>query len=140
MIVLDTNVVSEPLKPAPDHSVLRWLDAQEPRTLYLTTITVAELLSGVETLPRGRRRTALERAMQTEVLPLFQDRILSLDLAAAHIFAATHAQAQAQGNPISFADCAIAAIARTHGHILATRNVRDFRGTGVALIDPWAQP
>ena len=137
MIVLDTNVVSEPLKPRPSPTVLGWLDAQEPQTLYITSVTLAELLSGVAALPAGRRRNALERAMTDQVLALFGPRVLPFDTRAAQAFAKNHASAQSQGNPIGFADCAIASIASAHGYALATRNTRDFKGVEVALIDPW---
>lgn len=137
MIILDTNVVSEPLRPAPDQTVVDWLNAQEAETLYLTTVSIAELLAGVETLPAGRRRTALRRALAEELMPLFKSRILPFDTNAAEAFAQVHARARAKGNAISFADCAIASIARAHGFIVATRNVRDFRGTGVEILNPW---
>ncbi|MBC7609062.1 MAG: type II toxin-antitoxin system VapC family toxin [Polaromonas sp.] len=137
MIILDTNVVSEPLKPSPEPAVLAWLDRQAPETLYLTTINLAELLAGIEVLPQGRRRTELQQALTTKVMPLFEGRILSFDKKAAEAFARINASAQALGNPISFADGAIAAIASAQGFILATRNVSDFKSTGVEMIDPW---
>jgi len=138
MIVLDTNVVSEPLKSEPNAAVLDWLNAQEPQTLYLTTVNLAELLAGVEVLPAGRRRDALAQALSTQVVALFGGRVLSFDAKAADAFAKVNASAQAQGNVMGFADCAIGAIARANGFALATRNVRDFKGAGVSLIDPWA--
>ena len=138
MIVLDTNVVSEPLKPQPDATVVDWLNNQEPTTLYLTAINVAELLAGVESMPSGKRRNALQEAVTGQLLPLFAGRILPFDTRAAEVFARANASAQAAGNPVSFADGAIAAIALAHGFLLASRNVRDFRGTGVQLINPWA--
>ena len=137
MILLDTNVVSEPLRPEPNLAVRDWLDAQEPQTLYLTTINLAELLAGVEVLPAGRRRDALAHALNTQVLALFGGRVLPFDAKAAQVFAKTHASAQAQGNAMGFADCAIAAIAGAHGFAVATRNLRDFKGTGLEVIDPW---
>ena len=137
MIILDTNVMSEPLKPLPEPAVLDWLDRQSPQTLYLTTVNLAELLAGIEVLPQGRRRAELQHVLTTQVIPLFEGRILSFDEKAAEAFARIHASAQALGNPISFADGAIAAIASAQGFILATRNVRDFRSTGVELINPW---
>ena len=137
MIILDTNIVSEPLKPKPDAVVLEWLDRQTPATLYLTTINLAELWSGIETLPVGKRRAQLQHAMTTQILSLFEGRVLAFDHHAAEAFGRIHASAQAAGNPIDFADCAIAAIASTQRFILATRNARDFKGTGVALLDPW---
>ena len=137
MIVLDINVVSEALKPQPNPAVQQWLNAQEPQTLFITAINWAELLSGVAVLPAGRKREALAQAMSNQVLPLFSGRLLAFDAKAAEVFAQTHADAQAKGQPISFADCAIAAIAQTHGYALATRNVRDFAGTELQLINPW---
>ena len=137
MIILDTNVVTEPLKPAPEPAVLDWLNAQEPQTLYLTTVNLAELLAGVETLPAGRRLIELGDALAGQMMPLFEGRILAFDRQAAQAFARIIASAQAAGNPISFADGAIAAIASVHGFMLATRNARDFKGTGVEIFNPW---
>ena len=139
MIILDTNVVSEPLRAEPEPAVLAWLDAQAPATLYTTSITLADLLAGVAALPAGRRRNRLRQALSDQVLPLFEGRVLAFDAPAAHAYAQVHAGAQAAGNPISFADGAIAAIAAAHGFAVATRNVRDFKGTGVEVVDPWAQ-
>lgn len=138
MIVLDTNVLSEPLKPAPAQAVLDWLDAQVPETLYLTTVSLAELAAGVQALPAGRRRTMLRKAIAEQVLPLFSGRVLTFDERAAEAFGDVHATARKAGNAISFADCAIAAISVTHGCLLATRNGSDFRGTGLDIVDPWA--
>lgn len=137
MIVLDTNVISEPLKAAPTPAVLQWLAIQAPESLYLTTISIAEMLTGVEKLPKGKRRETLRRALTDEVFPLFAARVLPFDESAAREFSLVIAGANAKGNPISFADAAIAGIARAHGFAVATRNVRDYKGAGVALIDPW---
>ena len=137
MIIVDTNVVSEPLKPAPNQAVLDWLDQQLPETLFLTTVCLAELLAGIEALPAGRRRTKLHRALTDQMLPLFEGRILAFDKRAAEAFGRINAGAQTAGNPISFADAAIAAIVIAHGFMLATRNERDFKGTGITLINPW---
>lgn len=137
MIILDTNIVSEPLKPLPNPGVLEWLDRQVPATLYMTTINVAELLTGIEALPAGKRRAQLQRAMAGEIMPLFAGRILAFDQGAAEVFARVNAAAQAAGNSIDFADGAIAAIATIHGFSVATRNERDFKGTGVSVINPW---
>jgi toxin FitB len=137
MIVLDTNVVSEPLKPNPDPTLLDWLNRQSPGTLYLTTVNLAELLAGIERLAPGKRRTALKQALYEGVMPLFEGRILTFDTKAAEAYAKVNASAQAQGCPISFADGAIAAMAAAHGFMLATRNTRDFKGCGVELLNPW---
>lgn len=137
MIILDTNVVSEPLKPEPSAAVLAWLDAQPVGSLFLTAVSWAELLAGVAALPQGRRRTELHRALTQQVRPLFEDRVLDFDTAAAEAFATIHAAAKVAGNPIAFADGAIAAIAAAKGFTIATRNVRDFHGTGVRVLNPW---
>lgn len=137
MILLDTNVLSEPLKAAPDPQVLAWLDAQAPGTLFLSTITLAELWSGVERLPAGRRRDQLELALAQQVLPLFTDRVLDFDMQAARVFAQLMTSALAEGFTPSFADAAIAAIARARGFTVASRNVNDFRGMGVVVLNPW---
>jgi predicted nucleic acid-binding protein len=137
MIILDTNVVSEPLRPKPNPEVLDWLDRQAPETLYLTTISVAELWLGIELLPAGKRRTQLQKFMSAQVLPLFENRVLSFDEPAAAAFARIAAKSQAAGNRIDFADCAISAIALTRRFMLATRNTKDFKGAGIELINPW---
>ena len=139
MIILDTNLVSEPLKPKPDAAVLAWLDRQAPETLYLTTITLAELQAGIAILPAGKRRTALQETM-TELVSQFEGRVLSFDQDSVHAFGQVFADTQAAGNPIHFGDCAIAAITIRRGFVLATRNVRDYRGAGIELINPWNAP
>ena len=124
------------LKPVPAQAVLNWLDRQAPETLYLTAVSLAELLAGIEVLPQGRRRLELEQAVTRQILPLFEGRILSFDAKAAEVFGKARAGARAVGNTIGFADGAIAAIAAAQGFALAMRNVRDF-SAGVALINPW---
>ena len=130
MIILDTNVVSEPLRPRPDRHVLEWLDRQAPATLYLTTINIAELWAGIEVLPAGRRRTQLHNAMAKEVLPLFEGRVLTFDPDAAVAFARIFSKAQAAGNSMDFADCAIAAIATVHRFILGDAELQGLQGIG----------
>lgn len=137
MIILDTNVVSEPLKPKPDAAVLNWLDAQDPQTLYITTINLAELLAGIELMPAGRKRTVLKSALDSQIMPLFDARILQFDTKAAAAFAQINAKVQSLGAGISFAGCAIAAIAQVNNFAVATRNLRDFKSTGVLLLNPW---
>ena len=139
MIILDTNLVSEPLKPKPNAAVLAWLNRQAPETLYLTTITLAELRAGIEISPVGKRRTALQEAT-TELAAQFEGRVLSFDQDSAHAFGRVFASTQAAGNPIHFGDCAIAAITIRRGFVLATRNVRDYKGAGIELINPWNAP
>ncbi len=139
MIILDTNVVSEPLKAIPDTKVLAWLDRQAPETLYLTSITLAELQAGIEILPTGKRRKALQEAT-IELVAQFEGRVLSFDPESAHAFGRVFASTQAAGNPIHFGDCAIAAITVSRGFAFATRNVRDYKGAGMELINPWDAP
>lgn len=138
MIILDTNVISEPLKPSPDAAVLRWLDLQSPATLYVTTISQAELLAGVAALPAGKRRTELRKVIDKELVSLFADRILAFGERSAEAYAQVVTAANAAGNPIDFADAAIGAIAVEHNYILATRNVGDFKGTTVKILNPWS--
>ena len=139
MIVLDTNVVSEPLRPAPAASVLAWLDRQHPHTLYLTAITTAELFEGVGRLPAGRRRDELSAAIERRVLPLFAGRVLPFDEAAAAAFAQITGRARAAGHAISMADACIAAIARSRNFAVATRDTAPFVAAGLDVIDPWQQ-
>jgi toxin FitB len=138
LIILDTNVISEPLKPSPDAAVLRWLDLQSPATLYVTTISQAELLAGVAALPAGKRRTELRKVIDKELVSLFADRILAFGERSAEAYAQVVTAANAAGNPIDFADAAIGAIAVEHNYILATRNVGDFKGTTVKILNPWS--
>ena len=137
MTVLDTNVVSEPLRPSPAPQVLAWLDAQDPRTLFLSTVSVAELLVGAAYLPEGRRRSELEAGIANAVAQLFGDRLLPFDLAAATAFAPMMAKARAQGVPVSFADGQIAAMAATRGFAVAARDVEPSKAIGARVIDPW---
>ena len=137
MIILDTNVISEAFKPAPQPAVMKWLDAQDPDTLYITTISFAEMVAGVYKMPEGRRRSQLSDLIENKTRQTFEGRILDLDMRATEAFGPISASAFAAGNPITFADCAIAAIASAHSYILATRNVRDFKGTGIEIFNPW---
>jgi predicted nucleic acid-binding protein len=134
VIVLDTNVVSEPLRARPDPRVLDWLARQ--RDASITSITVGELLGGVHMLPRGRRRTQLLTTVEA-ALDVRAGRVLPYDAAAARIFAELRELARATGRALTVEDGMIAAICRHHDTPLATRNVRDFDGLGIELVDPW---
>ena len=136
-IVLDTNVVSELLRPAPATQVEAWLSAQDGAKVYFTTVGEAELRHGVAILPAGQRRTALTKAIEGILEEDFRDRILPYDRDAAGAYAVIAAARRAAGRPISQFDCQIAAIARAHGASVATRNTADYEGSGIALIDPW---
>ncbi len=131
-------MISEPLKSRADAAVLRWLDLQSPATLYVTTISQAELLAGVSALPAGKRRNALRKVIDKELVSLFADRILPFGERSAEAYAQVVTSANGAGNPIDFADAAIGAIAVEHDYILATRNIGDFKGTSVKLLNPWS--
>jgi predicted nucleic acid-binding protein len=137
MIVLDTNVVSELLRPAPATQVEAWLSAQDGAKVYFTAVGEAELRHCVAIPPAGQRRTALTKAIEGILEEDFRDRILPYDRDAAGAYAVIAAARRAAGRPISQFDCQIAAIARAHGASVATRNTADYEGCGIALIDPW---
>jgi predicted nucleic acid-binding protein len=137
VILLDTNVVSEPLRAAPDARVIEWIDAQPLETLFLSAITVAELRAGVALLPTGKRRTALHQSLERQVLPLFAGRVLPFDLACTLAYAALMSAARLAGLAIASADGYIAAIAVANGLTVASRDTGPFRAAGVAVIDPW---
>jgi len=132
--------VSETLKPAPSEVVLRWLAAQERLSVFVTAITQAEILYGVEVLPAGKRRHGLSAAIEEIFTKDFQGRILPFDQESAREFAKISASRKATGRPISQFDAMIAAIARVHRAALATRNTGDFEHCGVRLINPWTVP
>ena len=138
MIVLDTNVLSETLRPSPSLKVLRWLDEQSAAGVATTTITQAEMFYGLECLPAGRRRSALQQAIEKIFREEFAGRILPFDEDAARTFGSMVAARDALGRPISQFDGMIAAIARSRHASLATRDRADFEGCGVRVIDPWA--
>ena len=137
MFVIDTNVASELMRSAPASTVAAWIAERDAEELFLTAVSEAELLYGVAIMPTGRRRTMLEDSM-TRWLDLgFVERILPFDSAAARAYAEIAADRRRAGRPIGEVDCQIAAISRSRGAALVTRNVRDFEGTGVDVVDPW---
>ncbi|MBI4998886.1 MAG: type II toxin-antitoxin system VapC family toxin [Rhodocyclales bacterium] len=138
MILLDTNVVSEPLRHAPNARVIEWIDAQPVETLYLSAITVAELRAGVALLPTGKRRTGLHDNLERQVLPLFAGRIPAFDLACTQAYAELMAKARSAGLAIAAADAYIAAIAAANGFAVATRDTSPFEAAGITVINPWA--
>jgi toxin FitB len=137
VIVLDTNVLSELMRPSPAPAVERWVGAQPSSSLFTTTVTQAEILYGVALLPRGRRRKALEDAVEAMFEEDFAERVLPFDGAAAHAFAQIAADRRRAGKVIAQLDAQIAAIARARDAAIATRNVKDFEGCGAELFDPW---
>lgn len=138
MILLDTNVISELTRPAPNPSVISWLDAQITEDVYITAVTEAELRFGVAILPAGRRRERLESEVENMLREDFERRILPFDSDAARLHAEIAASRRAMGKPISYADCQLAAIARCHGAAVATRNFGDFEHCGIDVINPWS--
>ena len=137
MIVLDTNVVSELMRSAPSQSVIDWVDRQADITLYLTSLTLAEIRYGIASLPAGRRRSDLSDAFEHQIRPLFADRVLSFDEAASVEYAVLRADARSKGAAIGDADALIAAVVRVHGFQIATRDMNPFEAAGLRVIDPW---
>jgi len=136
MIVADTNVVSELMRPSPSPAVRDWVSRQAAAELYTTAITVAEVRYGLERLAGGRGKDRL-RAVADEVFAAFSDYVLPFDAAAAVHYARLARHRDEAGLPIAAFDAQIAAICRARGAVLATRNIKDFRETGVEVIDPW---
>jgi len=139
MILLDTNVISELMKPSPDARVETWLAAQLPADCFISAVTEAELRYGVEILPPGQRRQQFEAALEGMLVQDFAGRIIAFDSAAAIAYAAVAIDRRRSGRPISQFDAQIAATARSVGATLATRNVADFQGCGISVVDPWTQ-
>jgi toxin FitB len=137
MIVLDTNVLSEALRPVPEPSVLNWLADQPSASLFTTAITRGEILCGIRLLSDGKRRKGLWDAANKVFDEDFADHVLSFDGDAADMYADIAASRRIAGKPISQFDAMIAAMARSRGAILATRNVKDFESCGIELVSPW---
>lgn len=136
MIIVDTNVISELMRPSPAQMVLDWLGRRANSDLCTTAITAAEVRYGIARLSAGRRKEELLRAAD-EVFAAFPDQVLPFDVAAAHEYADIVADRERAGSPIDGFDGQIAAICRANGAELATRNTRDFESVGILLTDPW---
>ena len=136
-VLLDTNVVSELLRPSPNPTVEGWVADREAAELHFSAVGEAELRYGVALLPVGRRRDALAVAIEAILREDFDNRVLPFDRGAAREYAYIAATRRASGRSFAPADCQIAAIARSHGLAVATRNTRDFVGVGLKLFDPW---
>ena len=139
MIILDTNVISEPMRAAPDPNVLAWMDAQRPETLYTTVLTLAEIAYGIERMAEGRRRDELVEAAKSVFETDFRDRTLAFDQDSARQYGVIRAARMKAGMPMEPIDAQIAAIARAVGAMIATRNIGDFQACGVHLINPWEE-
>jgi predicted nucleic acid-binding protein len=136
VIILDTNVISEPAKPRPDRAVIEWLDNQATETLYLTATSLSELLTGIEMMPKGRRRRALADDLDTLIEQFFGLRVLPFEREAAVVYSRLVGRARASGVTVSVADAQIAAIAEIHGFLLATRDTTPFAAMGTNMINP----
>jgi len=139
VILLDTNVISEPLRREPEPGVIEWIDAQALETLYLSAITVADLRSGIALLPAGKRRTSLQESLERRVLPLFSGRVLPFDLPCTQTYSEIIAKTQKVGLAIATADGFIAATAVANGFAIATRDTSHFEAAEVAVINPWGE-
>lgn len=137
MYVIDTSVASEPMRPSPSPAVAAWIAGRNAEELYLTAASEAELLYGVAIVPAGRRRNELETAILRSLDTGSAERILPFDSGAARGHADIAAGRRSGGRPIAPADCQMAAIARSRGMAVATRNVRDFGDIDIELVDPW---
>jgi len=136
MIVLDTNVVSEAMKPKPHPAVRAWLNEQAAETLYLTSVTLAEVLFGIAMLPSGKRKNMLSRALDG-LMELFGNRVLSFDTEAARQYAGLAVTARAAGKGFPTPDGYIAAVASASGFVVATRDAGPFEAAGLSVINPW---
>ena len=137
MIILDTNVVSELMRPAPEPRVLHWFGNQAAEDLHVTAITMAEILYGIELISAARRRDVVRAAAEKMFEAVFGDRILTFEDRAARAFSQIASSRRRQGKPMTEFDAQIAAISRVHGATLATRNPYVFEGCGVRLVNPW---
>ena len=139
MILIDTNVISEPLRVVPDPTVVAWIDAQNVETLFLAAISLAELRFGIAALPAGRRKDSLHRQVEERVVPLFMGRILPFDATASQAYALLRARARTAGQSIGVADGYIAATAAANGLTIATRDAAPFVAAGLTVINPWQE-
>jgi len=140
VIVLDTNVISELIRPDPSPDVLRWVAGKPLRLMHITAVTEAEIRHGFALMPEGVRQRTLAEAFKRFMAEGIGDRVLPFDAAATPHYAAFMAARRQAGRPVAMADAQIAAIARARGAVvLATRNTTDFKGCGVALADPWRE-
>jgi hypothetical protein len=137
MIILDTNVVAELMRPAPETRVLHWLASQAAEDLHVTAVTMAEILYGIELIGAARRRDVVRAAAEKMFEEVFADRILTFEDRAAQAFSQIASSRRRQGKPMSEFDAQNAAITRVHGATLATSNPYVFEGCGVRLVNPW---
>ena len=137
MLVVDTNVLSELMRPTPNAAIASWIAEHATSSLHITAVSEAELRFGLAIMPPGRRRDGLAEGLERMLRTGFANRVLPFDSAAASAYAEIAAARRAMGRPMPEADCQIAAIARSRGMAVLTRNVRDFADAGIDVIDPW---
>ncbi len=137
MIVLDTNVISEPLRKSPDSRVVQWIDSQVIESLYVTAITIAELHFGIAFMVAGKRRKELLEHIEDELLPSFGERVLPFDDSAAQSYGELMAKARAAGRAVATADGYIAATVAANGMKIATRDTKPFEAIGISVLNPW---
>ncbi len=137
MILLDTNVISETQRQEPNARVLDWMDVQALETLYLSTITVAELRAGIALMPAGKRRDGLHENLEHRLLPMFANRVLSFDMGCTKAYAELLAKSRAVSLAVETADASIAAVALANGFTVATRDTTPFGAAGLNVINPW---
>jgi len=138
MIIFDTNVLSELMKSKPDSSVAAWVSRQNPDDIFTTTISEAEIQYGLALLPDSKRRRELSAAVEAMFADDMEGRVLVFDSTAAEAYGRIMVERRAAGRPISVPDAMVASVARAFEATVATRNIRDFEGCGITVIDPWA--
>ena len=138
MILLDTNVISEIMRPRPDPAVTGWIQSLPRREFWTSSVVMAELLSGIDLMPAGQKQKGLRKAVEDMIAEDFHGQILDFDLAAARHFGQILSGRQHMGRPIDEMDAQIAATARVYGATLATRYIKDFVACGLALVNPWS--
>ena len=137
--LLDTNVISEWVKPKPHAGVIRWLAEADEDRVFISVISIAEVRRGLERMPKGARRDRIEVWMREDLFARFEGRILPVDVAVAQEWGVTIEKARSCGITVSVMDAFLAATARAHDLKLVTRNTKDFRGLGLRLFDPWVE-
>ena len=138
MIVIDTNVLSDTMRPVPSPAVVAWLNRQDIKTLYITAVSLAELRFGVARLDDGRKKADLSKRLDLMLKLVFEDRILPFTAAAAQVFADRMAAARRNGTAVSFQDGMIAATVAANGFSIATRDINPFDAMGVSILNPWS--
>ncbi|MGB7552763.1 MAG: type II toxin-antitoxin system VapC family toxin [Candidatus Korobacteraceae bacterium] len=140
MIILDTNVLSELLRPRPSARIALWVEEQPRNGVFTTSVTEAEIFYGIELLPKGKRREALLAAAEAMFSEDFAGQVISFDSDAARAYSRIAARRRGLGRPIAYPDGQIAAISNLYGAVVATRNVSDFENCGIQLVNPWTEP